>query len=295
MDDFYSSIRWVKDSASFAQKVRQLGHQVSIRVCNSDTAVQHQQAKELLKEGVDVLAIVPADCFSAYKIVEDAHRKHVPVIAYDRLVMNSDVDYYVSFDAVEVGEIMAQFIVDTLHGKGTVMLVNGPKSDHNATLFREGQLKILKPYIESGKIKLAYDNQLSAWTNLESMMETNSFLSGYSGAIDGVIAANDDMAEGVLEAFSFSRPSLKVPVTGQDATPLACSRIVKGTQAMTVFKPVDSLAYEAAALSVQLALGKQPNTKITVFNGKNQVPFLQLDPILLTSKNIKKYVPDVKR
>ncbi len=291
MDDFYS-VRWIKDSTAFASKVRQLGHRVSIRVCDSDTALQHRQVKELIKEGVDVLVITPEDCNSASRLVETAHRHHIPVIAYDRLILNSDLDYYVSFDAHKVGEMQARFMVDSLHGKGTIMLVNGPKSDQNATSFREGQLKVLQPYVASGRITLAYDNQISEWTLLEALMETNGFLAGYNGKIDGVIAANDELAEGVLEAFSFSRPNIKLPITGQDANPPACTRLVKGTQAMTVFKPVDSLAYEAAYLACSVAMGEHPVTTNTVYNGKKQVPFFQMHPILLTRQNVKKYIFD---
>lgn len=288
MDDFYS-IRWVKDSTAFAHKVRELGHRVSIRVCDSDTSLQHRQVKELIKDGVDVLVITAEDCNSASILVETAHRSHIPVIAYDRLIMNSNLDYYVSFDAMKVGEMQAQFMIDSLRGKGNIMLINGPKSDQNAIMFREGQLKALKPYVDEGKIRIVYDRQISEWTLLEATMEGNEFLAGYKGKIDGVIAANDELAEGILEAYKFSRPDDRVVITGQDANPPACARITEGKQAMTVYKPVDNLAKEAAVLACEVAMGKHPVSKSVIHNGKRNVPFFEQAPILLTQKNIKKY------
>lgn len=287
MDDFYS-IRWVKDSTAFAAKVRELGHKVSIRVCDSDTALQHKQVKELIELGANVLVITPEDCKSSKVLVSTAHKYGVPVIAYDRIILDSDLDYYISFDAREVGEIQAQFIVDSLQGKGNIILINGPTSDQNANVFREGQLKVLKPYVEAGKINILHDKQISEWTMLEATMETNDFLSTTNQRIDAAIAANDELAEGVLEAFAFSKPDTKLLVTGQDANPSGCARIRKGTQGMTVYKPVEELARQAAILACDIALGKTITTSTTVNNGKKDVPFIKLDPMLVSKKNIDK-------
>jgi len=290
MDDFYSP-RWTKDSSAFASKVRALGHKVSIRVCDSDTALQHKQVKELIDLGVTVLVITPEDCKSSRVLVETAHKYNVPVIAYDRIILNSDVDYYISFDASEVGEIQAQFIVDSLHGKGNVILINGPTSDENANVFRQGQLKVLKPYVDAGKMKIVHDKQISEWTLLEATMETNDFLSTSNVKIDAAIAANDELAEGVLEAFSFTRSDVKLLITGQDANPLGCERIRKGTQGMTVYKPVEDLARQAAILACDIAVGKKITTTSFVNNGKKEVPFIKLDPMLVNKKNINSVLP----
>jgi D-xylose transport system substrate-binding protein len=291
MDDFYSP-RWIRDSTAFASKVRELGHKVSIRVCYSDTALQHKQVKELITLGVNVLVVTPEDCKSSSVLVETAHKYNVPVIAYDRIILNSDVDYYISFDASEVGEIQAQFIVDSLHGEGNIILINGPTSDENATVFRQGQLKVLKPYVDSGKIKIVHDKQISEWTLLEATMETNDFLSSTNVRVDAAIAANDELAEGVIEAFAFTRPEIKLLITGQDANPLGCERIRKGTQGMTVYKPVEDLAHQAAILACDIAMGKKTTTTSFVNNGKKEVPFIRLDPMLVNKKNINKILPN---
>lgn len=290
MDDFYSP-RWTKDSSAFATKVRELGHKVSIRVCDSDTALQHKQVKELIELGVNVLVITPEDCKSSRVLVETAHQYNVPVIAYDRIILNSDVDYYISFDASEVGEIQAQFIVDSLHGQGNIMLINGPTSDENANVFRQGQLKVLKPYADSGSIKIVHDKQISEWTLLEATMETNDFLSSTNVKVDAAIAANDELAEGIIEAFAFTRPETKLLITGQDANPLGRERIRKGTQGMTVYKPVEDLARQAAVLACDIAIGKKITTTSVVNNGKKEVPFIKLDPMLVSKKNINSVLP----
>ena len=291
MDDFYSP-RWTKDSSAFAAKVRELGHKVSIRVCDSDTALQHKQVKELIDLGVNVLVVTPEDCKSSRVLVETAHKYNVPMIAYDRIILNSDVDYYISFDASEVGEIQAQFIVDSLHGKGNIMLINGPTSDENANVFRQGQLKVLKPYVDAGDIKIVHDKQISEWTLLEATMETNDFLSSTNVKVDAVIAANDELAEGVIEAFGFTRPEIKLLITGQDANPLGRERIRKGIQGMTVYKPVEDLARQAAILACDIAMGKKITTTSFVNNGKMGVPFIRLDPMLVNKKNINSILPE---
>ena len=149
---------------------------------------------------------------------------------------------------------------------------------------------MLKPYVDAGKIKIIYDKQISEWTLLEAMMQTNKFLSVHKDKIDGVIAANDELAEGVLEAFSYTRPGSKIPITGLDANPLACKRIANGIQAMTIYKPAEELAFKAAIMACDLANGRKPTVTTFVHNGKFDVPFIKLDPILITKRNIQKLI-----
>ncbi len=285
MDDLYSE-RWKKDSAEFALNVRRLGHRITIRVCESDTALQHKQANELMDLGVSILVIVPEDGKSSSVIVQDAHKRNVTVIAYDRLILNADLDYYISFDAFEIGKLQAQFIVDSLKGKGNVILLNGPVSDQNANLFREGQLNVLKPFVESGKIKILHDIRVLDWVILAATMEINEFLLTTKEPVNAVIAATDELAEGALEAFLFSKPKERLLVTGQNADPLGLDRIRNGTQGMTIFKNVEELAKRAAILATDMALKKDIASTSSIYNGKKQVPFQKLVPVVITQKNI---------
>lgn len=291
LDDFNSG-RWKHDSLIFAKKIRAAGNEVMIRICDSDTALQHRQANELINAGVNVLVIVPANSTAAGAIVHTANKKNIPVIAYDRLILNCDLDYYISFDGEKVGELQAQYILKELNNNtGNIMMFNGPETDVNSLLFKKGQMNILQPYIDKGTVKIIYDRYLSEWTSMEAYMEGNDFLATYNGRIDGIIAANDELAQGIIEALTVFREGEKIPITGQDATVPAYYNIVDGLQGMTVYKPIDSLANQAAELACKLAdkkeTGKINENKSVVYNGYKNVPFIRLQPISITKENIQ--------
>src|SRR5580693_7566071 len=148
--------RWQHDRDLFVAKAKALGADVLVQAANSDDALQNSQAENLLTEGVNVLVVVPHNGKSAATIVESAHKAGVPVLAYDRLINDSDLDLYVSFDNVKVGELQAKYLVDHLPtpGKGTIIRIFGSKADNNAQLFKQGQDEILAPYIARGDVKV---------------------------------------------------------------------------------------------------------------------------------------------
>lgn len=287
MDDFNAS-RWKYDSSLIALKVKAAGYDIMIRVCDSDTAVQHQQAKDLLKAGVCVLVVIPANSMAAANVVRTAHKTNVPVIAYDRLILNCDLDYYISFNNEKVGELQAEYILKKINYKGSIMLMNGPEFDANSLLFKKGQMNILKPYIDSGAVKIIYDRYLSEWTSMEAYMEGNDFLSSYTGKIDGVIAAADLISEGIIDALTIFRPNEKIYITGQDASVIAYYNILENTQGMTVYKPLDLLATKAAELACKLAAKSEvEDPRSAVFNGVKNVPYIKLEPLLITKENLE--------
>ncbi len=287
MDDFNSS-RWKHDSSIFVQKVRAAGYEVAVRICDSDTSVQYAQALELINAGADVLVIVPANSISAGSIVSVANGRKIPVIAYDRLILNCNLDYYISFDGEKVGELQAEYILKKINYSGSIMIMNGPEYDINSLLFKKGQMNILKPFVDKGSVKIVYNKYLSEWTSMEAYMEANDFLSSYKGRLDGVIAANDGLAQGIIEALSIYREAEAIPVTGQDATLSAYHNILDDLQGMTVYKPIDSLAIQAADLACMLASQKKPrNDYSTAYNAYKNVPFIKLEPIAVTKENIQ--------
>ncbi|HSZ26495.1 MAG TPA: substrate-binding domain-containing protein [Cytophagaceae bacterium] len=287
MDDFNSS-RWKHDSAIFAKKVRASGDEIMIRVCDSDTSLQRKQANELINAKVDVIVLVPADAMAAKIIVDNANSNNIPIIAYDRLILNCNLDYFISFDGEKVGELQAEYILKKINYSGKIMLMNGPENDVNSLLFRKGQMKILQPYIDKGTIKVVYDRYLSEWTSMEAYMEGNDFFAKYNGPIDGIIAANDELAQGIIEALTVFRASEKIPVTGQDATISAYYNILDNLQGMTVYKPIDSIASQAAELAHQIARKEKVKAKqFLVFNGYKNIPFIKLQPIAITKENIR--------
>ena len=230
-----------------------------MQAANSDDALQNAQAENLLTQGVQVLVVVPHNAKTTATIVESAHKMGVPVIAYDRLIRDSDLDYYISFDAQRVGELQAEYAVKH-KPKGSYVLIGGAPTDNNAVLVREGQMKVLKPSIDKGDIKVVGDQWAKDWQAVEALKIMENALTRNNNQVDAVVVSNDGTAGGAIQALGEQKLSGKVLVTGQDADLAGCQRIVAGTQTMTIYKPIDGLAAKAAEIAVKLAK-KEPVTK----------------------------------
>jgi D-xylose transport system substrate-binding protein len=255
-------------------------------VANSNDALQLSQAENLLTQGVQVLVVIPHNGSAAATMVDSAHKSGVPVIAYDRLITDSDLDLYVSIDAPKVGAMQAQYLVDR-KPKGNYVLIEGAPTDHNATLLREGQLRVLKPYLDRKDIHLVVDQWAKDWQPSEALKIMENALTGNKNQVDAVLCSNDGMAGGVIQALAEQKLAGKVLVTGQDADLAACQRVVEGTQSMTVYKSLSLEADKAAELAVKMAQ-KQPlnETTVPVANGKKDVPSVLLAPQVVDKDNM---------
>lgn len=286
MDDFATE-RWAKDTTFFINKVNELGGKVICRIANRNPLKQLEQAKELIDKKVNVLVIVPADLELAGQIVKAAGAADIQVISYDRLILNSNLDYYISFDNVKVGELQANYILDRL-GKGNVALIEGPLSDYNSFFLRLGQIGILQPFVEKGDIKIIFDKHATTWSDTSGYRLALSCLNAYPKKVDAFIASNDLIAKGVIEALEEKSLAGKVLVTGQDGDSLARENIILGKQSMTVYKPVEALAFAAAEVAMAIAGHhdiKNPHT--TINNGTRLVPSILLSPMVVNKGNIE--------
>ena len=276
--------RWLKDRDILIAKVREMGADIIVQNANNDDQDQLKQVKYLLEQGIDVLIIVPNDLEKASSAVEMAKRQGVKVISYDRLVLKSNVDLYVSFDNEKVGELMAKYIVNRI-GKGSILIVNGDSRDHNTRIIKQGYDKVLSDKIKDGSVDIIAEQWADNWMKEYGFDVTVKAIQE-GKKIDGVIAGNDSLAEGAIEALSEHRLAGKVLVVGQDADLSACQRIVEGTQLMTVYKPIEKLAGETARLAVMLAKGESLNIEKTTYDGKYDIPYFELEPIPVDKNNI---------
>lgn len=277
--------RWQRDRDLFVAAAEKLGATVDVQSANSDDARQIAQAENLISQGVDVLVVVPHNADATAAIVEKAHEAGIKVLAYDRLIRNSDLDLYVSFDNERVGEMQAEAITK-LVPKGKYVYIGGSDTDNNAHLFKKGAFNVLKPYIDSGDIEVVYDQFTKDWNPANALANMENALTANNNQIDAVIAANDGTAGGVVQALAAQGMAGKIPVSGQDAELAASQRIVEGTQTMTVYKPIKALAEKAAELAVKMAKGEDLGADKTVNNGKIDVPSVLLDPISVDKTNI---------
>ncbi len=277
--------RWQKDRDFFEAKVKELGAEVLTQAANSDDAKQLSQAENLISQGVDILVVAPHNAEATAAIVQKAHDAGIKVIAYDRLIKNSDVDLYISFDNEKVGEMQAKEIVK-LAPKGNYVYIGGADTDNNAILFRKGAMNILKPLEEKGDIKIVFDQYSKDWKPEEALKNMENALTANNNNVQAVVAANDGTAGGVIQALDAQGLVGKVPVSGQDAELAALQRIAEGKQTMTVYKPIKLLATTAAEVAVKMAKGESVEASKKVNNGKIDVPSILLDSVAVTKDNI---------
>ncbi len=280
--------RWQKDRDRFVAAVEKLGAKVLDQSANSDDTRQMQDVESLLSRGVDVLVIVPHDGAAMAKAVAAAKKAGVPVIAYDRLITDADVDLYLSFDNVKVGEMQARYLVDHLPGgRGKIVRIYGSKTDHNAKLFKEGQDSVLGPLIAQGDIEVVFEDWALDWKPENAKKIMNAALTARGRDVQGVLASNDGTAGGAIQALIEEGLAGQVLVTGQDAELAACQRILRGVQTMTVYKPLSRLADAAAEAAVKLARREVIVANGTVDNGFKQVPALLSDIIAVDRHNLQ--------
>jgi D-xylose transport system substrate-binding protein len=278
--------RWQRDRDLFVKAAEARGAKVLVQAANSDDALQNSQAENLLTQGVQVLVVVPHNAKTTATIVESAHKMGVPVIAYDRLISDADLDYYVTFDPVKVGELQAEYALRN-KPKGNYVLIGGAPTDNNAALARKGQMSILQPAIDKGDIKVVADQWAKDWQAVEALKIMENALTRNHNQVDAVVVSNDGTAGGAIQALGEQKLLGKVLVTGQDADLAACQRIVEGSQTMTVYKPIEALATKAAELAIKVAK-KETVTEPTkpVNNGKKDVPSILLEPIQVDKANL---------
>lgn len=276
--------RWQKDRDIFVSKAKELGAEVIVRNANEDTARQVEQIYTIIEEGIDCLVIIPYDKDGLAQCIRAAKKKGIPVIAYDRLIKNADVDAYISFDGVKVGQLMAGALYEKVP-EGNYIIINGSQKDNNSYLFNSGFKLALKEGLDNRKIQILDEVWSEDWREEEAYNTVSKAIADGMN-IDAVIGGNDLLAEGAIKALSENRLLSEVYVVGHDAELSACQRIVEGTQLATVYKPIKVLAEGAAQLAVHMANGKEIEYVDTIDDGKNLVPCIQYAPILVTKENM---------
>lgn len=278
--------RWENDKDFFVNKVKDLGGTVDVRIAENDPDKQLEQANELLNNGISVLVVVPVDQFAAAEIVNNAHQKEVKVISYDRLIKNCKLDYYVSTDNVEIGQLQANYLT-TIKPIGNYALIGGAKSDNNSQFLFLGQMNVLQPLVEKGDIKILCNEFTDSWGQDEGYECAKKLLS-QNGKVDAILAGNDAIALGVIEALKEKGEEGEVLVAGMDADLKNLQEIVAGHQTCTVYKPYEKLATTAAEIAMKLAKDEESgNTYQTVSNGEMLVPAVFHNAMIVNRENLR--------
>lgn len=284
--------RWQVDRDLFLARAEALGAEVRVQSANSDDSVQLTQVQSLITQGVDALVIIPHNGEAMAKAVALAHAAGVPVLSYDRLITGCDLDLYITFDNVKVGELQARFLEARIPAGGKLRLVRiyGSKTDNNAALFKQGQDNVLKPLIEAGRVEVVFEDWAADWKPENAKKIMNAAITTAGTSIDAVLASNDGTAGGAIQALTEEGLAGKVLVTGQDGDLAACQRIVQGTQTMTVYKPIKELANRAAEAAVRLAKRQPVIARAGTDNGKVEVPSMLLEILAVTKENLRETI-----
>ncbi len=281
------------DKPLFEAKVDELCPDCEILYQNADQdpAKQQQQVEAAVTEGVDVMVLDPVDSTTAGSLAASAKAADIPVISYDRLILDTDLDYYVAFDSLEVGRQQAESLTERLvedgNDTGPIVKLNGDPKDNNAALFKEGSNEVFE---EEG-VEVAEEADTPDWLpeNAQRLMEQAITEIG-EDEIKGVYAPNDGTAGGVIAAMKGAGMNPEeIPVTGQDAELTGVQRVIAGEQYMTVYKPIQPLAENAAELAVAVANGEEPSSDLVTSetdNGTEQVPTVLIETIPVTAENV---------
>jgi D-xylose transport system substrate-binding protein len=264
---------------------------------NNNATTQQNQAEAALTKGACILVIDPNDSDQASVIVQQAKASGVPVIAYDRLIQDPDLAYYVSFNNERVGELQGQYIADQykagkfdLKKGATLVMINGAQTDNNALLFRKGTLRSLQPLIDSGDLKLVFDQYTPNWDNAKAQSLMEGVLTKQRNQVDIAYVANDGMANTVIAALRSQKLNGKVLVTGQDATLTGIQNILTGDQAMTIYKPISKEAKATARLVAAISNGEDTGAianGTTEIKGGASIASVLETPIAVDQKNVK--------
>jgi D-xylose transport system substrate-binding protein len=290
--------RWQGDRDMFVKRANELGADVEVLSANSDDNRQIKDVEALITRGVDTIVIIPHDGAACAKAVELAQQAGLPVLAYDRLITNCDLDLYMTFDNVKVGELQGKFVADAFAktpGKKRLVRIYGSKTDNNASLFKQGQDNVILPLVEKGEIEVVHEDWAQDWRPENAKKIANAAITKAAAEqgtlpFDAILASNDGTAGGAIQALIEEGLAGKIIVTGQDAEKAACQRIVAGSQSMTIYKPLKELASKAAEAAVKLAQRRPVVAKAELDNGKVKVPSIFLEVISVTKDNLRQTV-----
>ena len=301
--------RWNQDGANMKAQLEEKGYTVDLQYAGNDVQTQVSQVENMIANGDQLLVIASIEGDSLGTVLAQAKEAGVPVIAYDRLIMNTDaVSYYATFDNYMIGKTQGQFIVDALDlenqdGPFNLELITGDPGDNNVNFFFGGAMDVLQPYIDAGKLVVPSGQMTkdevatvnwamdAAQARFENILSSN-YADGTN--LDAVLASNDSTALGVINALAANYTGEYPIITGQDCDIANVPHIVDGTQAMSVFKDTRALAAKVVEMVDAVMQGTEVpvNDTESYDNGTGVIPSYNCDPTPVTAENYKEMLID---
>lgn len=301
--------RWNQDGTNMKAELEAAGYTVELQFASNDIATQVSQIETMISDGCELLVIASIDGDSLGTVLAQAKEAGIQVIAYDRLIMNSDaVSYYATFDNYLVGKTQGEYIVDALDlenadGPFNMEIVTGDPGDNNVNFFYGGAMDVLQPYIDAGKLvvpsgQIAKDDVATAnWATETAQSRFENILSSYYAdgtKLDVVLASNDSTALGVANALAANYTGDYPILTGQDCDIANVKNIIDGKQSMSIFKDTRTLASKVVEMVDAIMQGGEApvNDTETYDNGTGVIPSYLCEPVFADASNYKELLVD---
>jgi len=311
--------RWIQDQTRFADALKTAGISAEVMFSEKDSAKEKANVETLITKGIKVLVLCPVDSASAAAAADAARAKGIKVVAYDRLITNTDaVDFYVTFDSFNVGAAWGDYLVSQATGKNqNLYLYAGAASDNNAFIFFEGAWSKLQPKIADGtfvvvnsteavalkdKAQLTRDEEAAIigqvttnWNPADAKSKAEAHLTASKPAQKGdvfILGPNDQTARAIADTFAADKDVKSYKITGQDADKASIQYIIDGKQSMTVLKDTRTLVADAIKAAITFSKGETPAQTKTYNNGKIDVPAAPSDVVSVTKDNVKAAIVD---
>ncbi|MBX7171513.1 MAG: substrate-binding domain-containing protein [Pyrinomonadaceae bacterium] len=282
---------WVKDKELIEKKAAELGAEVIVNVAESNDETQLKQIDDFITQGVDVLIIAPHNGQVVATGVEKAKAKGIPVVSYDRLILSDQIDVLVSHLHSLAGKMQAEYALKHAP-KGNYVLIYGAPTDNNALIMKDAQMEVLKPAVDRGDIKIVADQHAKNWSPEDALKIAENALTQNQDNVVAFVCSNDGTAGGAIQVLKRKGLASKIITTGMDAQLDALQRIAEGDQSMTVYKPIQPLAFAAVEAAVKLAKGEKLDTTKTMKAVNKEVPFVFIEPKVVEKSNLMDIVKD---
>ncbi|HEY8463485.1 MAG TPA: multiple monosaccharide ABC transporter substrate-binding protein [Bacillota bacterium] len=305
--------RWNQDGANMKAQLEEKGYEVDLQYANNDVNTQIQQLENMITKKCKILVIASIDGSALTDVLRKAAENDIKVIAYDRLIMNTEnVDYYATFDNFQVGVIQGQYIEERLglkEGKGpfNIELFAGSPDDNNALFFNKGAMSILQQYIDNGKLVVPSKQTeftkiaIHGWDSATAQARMDNLITAnYAGGkkLDAVLSPNDSLAIGIVTSLKnagYGTADKPYPIiTGQDCDKPNVIAMIKGQQSMSIFKDTRTLAAQVVKMVEAIVNGKEApvNDTKTYNNGVKVVPSFLCKPVYADAQNYKEILID---
>jgi D-xylose transport system substrate-binding protein len=280
--------RWAVDYRGFVEAAEKLGVDVVIQVADNSAQRQQSQVENMITQGVKVLIIAPQDAVAGKQLVQEAKKAKIPVIAYDRPITDGGADLYICVGQFLIGKAMGQHIWDTVP-RGNLVVLQGDATDDTVPVMMDGTMSVIKPRVDSGEYKIVMNQNIVDWDPGNALRAMEQALTANRNDIQGVIAQNDGMAGGAIQALAAQGLAGRVAVTGQDSEVDAIKRIIAGTQGMTI--SYNNLSMAAAAMDAAAKLANKQSAGATEKDADG-TPMISFPPGIINRNNYRSMLID---